>query len=185
MRGDGGRPLTGVGTLARLSAAIMAVLALILIPMGAAGAQEAYPPDAIVNIIDPFTCSPGAISGGIGRVQPGSTLTGTLTISGVQVSQSTATAPASGNVRYSVVVPPNTFGPAVVTASGTNTIGQPFTLQTTGSIVPCPAALPQTGNSDTRTWITLGVAALLAGGFLVVVSARRRQHALQGTGAGK
>ena len=138
MRGHDGGPSTGVGILARLSAAIMAVLALILIPMGAAGAQEAYPPDAIVNLIDPFGCAPTGISGGIGKVQPGSTLTGTLSISGVQVDQSTATVPASGNARYSVVVPPNTFGPAVVTASGTNTAGQPFTLETTGTIAPCP-----------------------------------------------
>ncbi len=87
MRGHDGGSSTGVGILARLSAAIMAVLALIVIPIGAAGAQEAYPPAAIVNLIDPFGCAPTGISGGIGTVQPGSTLTGTLTISGVQVDQ--------------------------------------------------------------------------------------------------
>ena len=170
-------PLKGVGVLARLSAVIVGVLALVLIPLGAAHAQtdEDYPPDAVVNVIDPFGCAPTGISGVIGAVQPGSTLTGTLFISGVQVYQSSTTAPANGNVRYSVVVPPNTFGPAVVTASGTNTAGQPFTLETAGTIAPCPAELPRTGNSGTGTWMTLGIAAVLAGGFLVVVSARRRR----------
>jgi len=177
MRGpDGGSP-TGVGIFTRLAAAIMAVLAMMAIPIGAAGAQEAYPPAAIINQIDPFGCAPTGISGGIGTVQPGSTLTGTLTISGVQVFQSSAIVPASGNARYSVVVPPNTFGPAVVTASGTNTAGQPFTLETTGTIAPCPPALPQTGGSGAQTWVTLGVGAVLAGGFLIAVSARRRRFA--------
>jgi len=179
MREHKGGVSTEVGTYARLTAAIMAVVAIILIPIGAAGATpdpEAYPPDAITNLIDPFGCAPTGISGVIGSVQPGSTLTGTLFISGVQVYQSSTTAPASGNVGYSVVVPPNTFGPAVVTASGTNTAGQPFTLETTGTIAPCPEELPQTGGSGTGRWITLGVAAVLAGGFLVVVSTRRRRE---------
>ena len=36
---------------------------------------EAYPPAAVVNLLDPFGCAPASISGDIGAVLPGSTVT--------------------------------------------------------------------------------------------------------------
>ena len=80
----------------------------------------------------------------------------------------------------SIPVPPNRFGPVVVRATGTNTLGQPFTIETSGTIVACPAALPPTGSSGIGNWLRGGTAAVLAGAALVVVAMRRRRHAVSG-----
>jgi LPXTG-motif cell wall-anchored protein len=175
---------SGVGSLSRriaqLFALLLGAIAVSVMTAGAAGAQtdttnaEDYPPDAIVNLIDPFGCEPPGISGEIGAVQAGSTVTLQLLINGTVVNTVTATADASGQATYSIPVPPNQYGPAIVRASGTNSIGQGFTLDTSGTISKCPGPLPRTGNSDLRLWLTLGGAAVLAGGVLVAVASRRR-----------
>ena len=65
----------------------------------------------------------------------------------------TATPGADGHAVYSIPVPPNRFGPVVVRATGTNTVGQPFTIETSGTIVACPAAFPPTGSSGIGDWL--------------------------------
>ena len=91
----------------------------------------------------------------------------------------TATPGADGHAVYSIPVPPNRFGPVVIRATGTNTVGQPFAIETSGTIVACPAApLPATGSSGIGDWLRGGTAAVLAGVALVVVAMRRRRHAL-------
>ena len=94
----------------------------------------------------------------------------------------TATPGADGHAVYSIPVPPNRFGPVVVRATGTNTVGQPFTIETSGTIVACPAPLPATGSSGIGNWLRGGTAAVVAGVALLIVAMRRRQHALGGTG---
>jgi LPXTG-motif cell wall-anchored protein len=164
-------------TLARLVALLIGTVAVSLVAAGAASATpdpEDYPPDAIVNLIDPFGCEPPGISGEIGAVQAGSAVTLQLLINGVVVDTVTATAGADGQAGYTIPVPANQFGPAIVRASGTNSVGEPFDLDSSGTITQCPP-LPRTGNSDTGRWLTIGAGAVLAGGVLVAVASRRRR----------
>ena len=69
---------------------------------------EAYPPAAVVNLLDPFGCAPESISGDIGEVLPGSTVTlaadprssgggGSVRPMGMPVATVTATAGADGH----------------------------------------------------------------------------------------
>src|SRR4051812_32694455 len=109
----GGRirsPLVGVllGLLALLPAAV-AVAA-------PAPPAEAYPPAAIVNLIDPFGCAPSAITGDIGAVLAASTVTLQLVLlssPSAPLSSTNAIAGADGHAQYSIVVPPNRFGAVV------------------------------------------------------------------------
>lgn len=175
------------GVLSRLLAAI-AAMALLLIAPAVASAQdpdvpdpENYPPNAVVNLLDPFGCDPTGISGEIGAVFPGSTITLELLINGASANAITVTAGADGFVEYTIPVPPNQYGPAIIRATGTLWLeeidepGDPFTLDTTGTITACPEDLAKTGSSNTDTWVTIGLVALLAGGLLVAISTRRRQ----------
>ncbi len=143
---------------------------------------EAYPPAAIVNLIDPFGCDTSSISGNIGAVLPGSTVTLQLLRAGSDVVLTTvpATAGADGHAIYVIPVPPNSSGAVVVRATGTNTLNQPFTIETSATIEACPAALPATGNSGIGNWLRGGTAAVLAGAALVVVAMRRRRHLATG-----
>jgi LPXTG-motif cell wall-anchored protein len=153
---------------------------------------EAYPPAAVVNLVDPFPCEPSEIAGEIGVVLPGSTVnltlvmlspTGGSALLQVEVlGTATATAGADGHARYTIPVPPNRFGTIEVRASGVNTLNQPFTLATSGIIEECPAELPATGNTGTGLWLRLGAGAVLAGALLVVLTLRRRRHPVAGTG---
>lgn len=168
------------GLLGRL---VVALAAFVMVAVGpsAVSAQsggEAYPPKAIVNLLDPFGCDPAAISGEIGAVQAGSTVTLQLLINGVVVATITPTAAADGQVEYTIPVPPNRYGAAIVRASGTNTIGDPFNLDTSGTITACPVVIPKTGNSAMGLWLTLGAGAVLAGGVLVAASSRKRRGAV-------
>ena len=169
--------------------ALGAALLVPFVPTAAATATptppppaEAYPPAAIVNLLDPFVCDATSISGDIGAVLPGSTVTLQLVLIAGGTSEvlatATATANAEGHAVYSIAVPPDRFGPVVVTATGTNTVGVPFAIDTSGTLVDCPATLPATGNSGIGTWLRGGTAAVLAGMALVVVAMRRRRHAL-------
>ncbi len=97
------------------------------------------------------------------------------------LSTVTVTAAADGRARYSIPVPPNRFGPVVVRAIGTNTIGQPFFIETSGSLVACPQ-LPKTGSSGLGDWLRGGAALILAGVALVVVAMRRRRHSMSVAG---
>ena len=153
---------------------------------------EAYPPAAIVNLLDPFDCAPASISGDIGAVLAGSTVTLQLLFLGGAAGESlimlqpvatvTVTAGADGHAVYTIPVPPNRFGPVVVRANGINTVNQPFALETSGTIVDCPDTLPATGNSGIGDWLRGGTALVLAGVALVVVALRHRRHALGGVG---
>ncbi len=115
---------------------------------------------------------------------PGSTVTLQLLRAGSDVVLATvpATAGADGHAIYAIPVPPNSSGAVVVRATGTNTLSQPFTIETSATIEACPAALPATGNSGIGNWLRGGTAAVLAGAALVVVAMRRRRHALGGAG---
>lgn len=144
---------------------------------------EAYPPAAVVNLLDPFGCDPASITGNIGEVLPGSTVTLELLRAGSDVVLTTvpATAGADGHAIYSIPVPPNSSGAVVVRATGTNTLNQPFTIETSATIEACPEALPPTGSSGIGDWMRGGTAAVIAGASLVVVAIRRRRHAASGT----
>ena len=102
--------------------------------------------------------------------------------SGEVLTTVTATPGADGHAVYSIPVPPNRFGPVVIRATGTNTVGAPFTIETTGTIVACPAALPPTGNSGLGGWLRGGTAAVIAGAALVVAAMRRRRHVASAAG---
>ena len=173
--------------LARRLRALLGLVAavVVLAAPAAASAQtptppgEAYPPAAVVNLLDPFGCAPSAISGNIGEVQIGSTVTLQLfRADGSEVLATVTTTPgADGHALYSIPVPPNRFGPVVIRATGTNTVGQPFTIETSGTIVACPASLPSTGSSGIGGLLRGGAAAVVAGVVLVVAVTRRRRHA--------
>lgn len=173
---SGGSPPRGV--LTRLLVLVAGLIAFVAVPAGVASAtadQEEYPPDAIVNLLDPFGCDPASISGEIGAVLAGSTVNLSLTINGAAASEIAQAAGADGQLEYTLPVPPNRYGPAVVTASGTDSVGDPFTLETSGTITACPAEIPKTGNSGTGTWLTFGAGAVLAGGLMLAMSGRRRR----------
>ena len=149
----------------------------------AAQTGEGYPPAAVVNLLDPFGCAPSSITGDIGAVLPGSTVTlqlipvGSAAVEGQQTVTVTATAGADGHADYTIPVPPNRFGPVIVRASGTNTLNQPFTIENSGTVVDCPARLATTGSSGLGIWLRVGAALVLAGLALVVVTMRRRRPA--------
>ena len=151
----------------------------VLIPVGMTSAvppDEAYPPAAVVNLLDPFGCAPESITGDVGEVLAGSTVILDLVMLGEMLSTATATADAGGHAEYTIPVPPNRFGPVVVPATGANTVNQPFAIQTAGTIVDCPQALPATGGSGFGYWLRGGAAAVLAGITLVVATMRRRRR---------
>lgn len=188
MRTERVRPYVQVGLLSRLLALVVGVALMVLAP-SAASAQEPdapdsenYPPNAVVNLLDPFGCEPASISGEIGAVFPGSTITLELLINGASANTISVTAGDDGTTDYTIPVPPGQYGPAIVRATGTlwlqeiNEPGDPFSLDTAGTITECPPDLPKTGGSSAGTWVTIGLAAVLAGGLLVVMSTRRRQR---------
>jgi len=144
---------------------------------------EAYPPAAIINLLDPFGCDASSISGNIGAVLPGSTVTLQLLRAGsdVVLTSVPATAGADGHAIYVIAVPPNSSGAVVIRATGTNTLNQPFRIETSATIEACPA-LPTTGSSGIGNWLRGGAAAVLAGAALLVVAMRRRHHAVTGAG---
>ena len=170
--------------------ALAAALLVPFVPAAVTSAQtvpppaESYPPAAIANLLDPFGCDPSSISGNIGAVLPGSTVTLQLLRAGsdVVLTSVPATAGADGHAIYVIQVPPNSSGAVVIRATGTNTLNQPFRIETSATIEACPKALPVTGNSGIGDWLRGGTAAVLAGAALVVVAMRRRRHAVSGAG---
>ena len=149
------------------------------VPAAASSAQtttttpsaEAYPPAAVANLLDPFGCAPTSISGDVGAVLPGSTVTLQLLIFNSpeeELATVTVTPGADGHAVYSIPVPPDRFGPVVIRATGVNTLGQPFTIETSGTIVDCPPALATTGASGIGNWLRGGTALVLAGAALLV-----------------
>jgi len=145
---------------------------------------EAYPPKAVVNLLDPFGCDASSISGNIGEVLPGSTVTLQLLRAGsdVVLTSVLVTAGADGHAIYTIAVPPNSSGAVVIRATGTNTVNQPFGIETSATIEACPPALPPTGSSGVGDWLRGGTAAVLAGAAMVVVAMRRRRHAVSAAG---
>ena len=143
----------------------------VLIPVGITSAvppDEAYPPAAVVNLLDPFGCAPEQITGQVGEVLVGSTVTLELVMAGELLSTATATADADGQAVYTIPVPPDRFGPVVVAATGINTVNEPFAIETGGTIVDCPQQLPATGFSGLGYWLRGAAAAVFAGITLVV-----------------
>ena len=78
--------------------------------------DEAYPPAAVVNLLDPFGCAPDSITGDVGEVLAGSTVSLELVMAGEVLSTATATADAAGQADYTIPAPPDRFGPVVVEA---------------------------------------------------------------------
>jgi len=175
--------------LARLIAILVGLVAVLssVSPVRAvAPDDESYPPDAIVNLIDPFSCDPKAVMGEIGAVQPASVVTlqvilvretaGIMrqtTPTGDVLGSATLTAGSDGQLEYSIPIEQGRYGSVVVYATGTNSVGDPFALQTTGTIVTCPEQIPRTG-SNTRQWVQVGLAAIVVGAILVAATRRRR-----------
>ena len=65
----------------------------VFIPVGIASAvppDEAYPPAAVVNLLDPFGSAPDSITGDIGEVLAGSTVSLELVMAGEVMSTATA-----------------------------------------------------------------------------------------------
>jgi hypothetical protein len=144
--------------------------------------SEAYPPKTVVNLLDPFGCDASSISGNIGEVLPGSTVTLQLLRAGsdVVLTSVLVTAGADGHAIYTIAVPPNSSGAVVIRATGTNTVNRPFGIETSATIEACPKALPVTGNSGMGDWLRGGTAAVLAGAAMVVVAMRRRRVSAAG-----
>jgi hypothetical protein len=175
--------------LARLIAILVGLIAVLssVSPAHAlAPDDESYPPDAIVNLIDPFGCDPAAVTGEIGAVQAGSTVTLQVILvretagilrqaapAGDVLGSATFTAGSDGQVSYSIPIEQGRYGSVVVYATGTNSVGDPFALQTSGTIVSCPEQMPGTG-SNTLPWVQVGLAAIVVGAILVVATRRRR-----------
>ncbi len=181
MNDHGGGARRDTSLFGRLMVALAAVLAVVVgLSPSSVGATtettnpEDYPPKAIVNLLDPFGCEPSAISGEIGEVEAGSDVTLQLLINGVLVETVVATADAEGQVEYTIPVPSGQYGPAIVRANGTNSIGQPFELDTSGTITRCPT-VPVTGSSATGPISTVAAGVLLLGVMLATLAARRRR----------
>ena len=171
-------------SISRIVAFGAAMLVLLVPAAGVAAAPtppgspgEAYPPAAVLNVIDPFICGVSAIHGAIGEVQPGSAVTVELRRagSGTVLASETVTAGADGRAIYTIAVPPNSSGDVVIDATGTNTAGQPFDISTSSTIAACPAGLPATGASGIGTWLRGGALAVGAGVAALVVAMRRRR----------
>jgi hypothetical protein len=183
---------SGTRAVARLLAVLAGLFAVLLpaIPAGAvAPDDESYPPDAIVNLLDPFGCDPSAVTGEIGAVEAGSTVTLQVILvnevagiirqaapAGDVLGSTSAAADGNGQLEYTIPIETGRYGSVVVFASGTNTIGDPFTLETGGEVVPCPEGqIPRTG-SDTGRWLQLGFAAVIVGVILVAATRRRKMR---------
>jgi hypothetical protein len=175
--------------LARVIAVLVGLTVVILSASPAhavAPDDESYPPDAIVNLIDPFGCDPEVATGEIGAVQPASAVTlqvilvretaGIMrqaTPAGDVLGSATLTAGSDGQLEYSIPIEQGRYGSVVVYATGTDSVGDPFALQTAGEITRCPEQIPRTG-SNTREWVQVGLAAVVVGAILVAATRRRR-----------
>jgi LPXTG-motif cell wall-anchored protein len=151
-------------------------------------ADEDYPPDAIVNLLDPIGCDPVQVSGEIATVEPASTVTIQVILTnetaglllqaapaGDVLGQDTVTADTDGQVDYTIPIETGRYGTAVVYATGTDTVGDPFALSVTVDIVACPPGqLPRTGNSNMTLWLQIAGVVLVAG--VILAAAARRRH---------
>jgi LPXTG-motif cell wall-anchored protein len=150
-----------------------------------AGAQQ-YPPAANFIALSDTTLVPGqtfTITAGV--FLPGSTVT--FTFLSDPVNLGSAIANAVGTASASATVPVDApLGAHTVTASGQSADG-PLTLSASVTVVPAAGAggagagagagnLPRTGD-DTSIPLTRVAAVLLAGGGVLVFTARRRRHA--------
>ena len=148
-------------------------------------AGESYPPIAVTNLVNPVGCDPSSISGTVTDVLPGSSVTvelllpsptvGRSVLRQVALSSTTAIAGSDGRASYTIAVPPNQFGAAIVRATGTNSGNQPFTIDSPVTLAGCPTGtLPHTGNADLTPWLRAAASALVLGGLLLVIGLRRR-----------
>ncbi len=171
--------------MSRMSS-VLGVIALTLVGLaGTASAQqppsEAYPPSAPILEIDPLACNATKITGEVEVVQPGSTVTVTLTsaASGWKrlapvAGPVTVTATAKGEAFFTLALPTGTIGSFVVTATGVDAAGNPFTLSGKVKLVEC-TPLPSTGSNATGPLLRLGALAAMLGAMLVVGTSRRRR----------
>ena len=133
----------------------------VLIPVGIASAvppDEAYPPAAVVNLLDPFGCAPDSITGDVGEVLAGSTVSLELVMAGEVLSTATATADAGGHAEYTIPVPPDRFGPVVVSATGTNTVNAAIRHRDLGHHRRLPASASSDGRLGFGYWLRGGAA---------------------------
>ena len=197
MSGPGAISRSSAGLLARLLAVLGAVA--VLAASGSAAAvspdddDEEYPPDAIVNLLDPLNCDPVSISGEIGTVEPGSTVTLQVILTaettgivrlaapvGDVLGEVSGAADEDGQLDYTIPIESNRYGTVVVFASGTDSVGDRFTLSTTAEIVACPEGqLPRTGNSDVGRWLQIAGLVVVVG--IVLAAAARRRHLRAGS----
>jgi hypothetical protein len=175
-----------------LARAVAIILGLIVLLGGAgravaASPDEDYPPDAIVNLVDPFVCDATSVSGEIGVVEANSVVNIRVILveetsgivrqalpDGDVLGQLSARANADGQLRYTVPIETGRYGSVVVVATGTDSIGNPFTLQTSGELVTCPSDLPSTGNSGSGMILQIAAVVIVAG--VILVAAARRRH---------
>ena len=71
------------------------------------------------------------------------------------LGQLSARADSSGQLSYTVPIETGRYGTVVVFATGSDSLGDPFALQTTGELVACPPDLARTGNSGSGTFLQI------------------------------
>ena len=168
---------------------ILSVVAVVLgmlatAPIANAQSNEAYPPRDVLLTVNPHACDATSITGTVTGAQPGTEVTVSLSAASgwkalAPVASDSGTADASGSMSFTLSVADGTYGTFTVTATGTNTNGDPFSVTSTVDLIECKP-LPDTGSNSTGTFLNIGAVALMAGLLFVVGAARRRRYATAG-----
>jgi hypothetical protein len=164
--------------LKRIAVIAAAIALCTSAPVGAQ--DESYPPDTSSLTLNALACNLGSISGTVLGVLPDSTVTITAQLPAgagrslllQEIGSTTATGGSDFTAPFEIAIPLSQLGTAMVTATGTSAVGDPFTLQGQLQLVPCPE-LPTTG-SETFPWIRFGLVLTAVGAALAVAAARRR-----------
>lgn len=161
---------------------VVAVTTVALVATVSTASAQAYPPAAneiraLGNSALRYTPG-GAAAFEAECFLPGSTVTFTLAGEGL----GTATADADGVATINTTVPAATpLGSADVIATGTGCDSEALTLVLSVTISAAAQAptdpLPRTGSSSTLPMTQIALAAIVAGGFLVILTNRRRELA--------
>ena len=144
---------------------------LLLLGTGVAGAQQ-YPPAEESATVSDTTVEPGQpitirVEGFQGTV--------TFTLFSAPVVLGTATANSAGVATLTATIPENTTpGTHRIDATGTGLDGQPLTVSVNITVLGAGTGLPTTGSGSTTPLTQTAVAALAAGGLLVLLANRRR-----------
>lgn len=148
---------------------------LLFLTAGAAQAQT-YPPGGNTVTANDTTVTPGqSITLSAQVFQPGATVT--FTLFSAPVVLGTATANSSGVATLTATIPSNTTpGTHTIEATGTGSNGQPLTVVLSITVAGAGTGLPVTGSSNTTPMTQVGVAAIAAGGLLVLLAKRRHDR---------